>query len=75
MISTMEIRRVIDEGQIIEDYPDDVRGPSCLILGKGDADRPLHVVCTPKEDYLVIITAYIPTVENWDEGFTVRRRK
>ena len=75
MISTPEIRRVIDEGEIIEDYPDDVRGRSCLILGKGDADRPLHVVCTPKDEYLAIITAYVPTRENWEEGFMVRRKK
>jgi hypothetical protein len=44
-------------------------------MRKGDADRPLHVVCTPKDDYLVIITAYIPAVENWEEGFRVRRKK
>jgi len=29
--------------------------------------RPVHVVCTPKEDYLAIITAYIPSMEEWDE--------
>ena len=75
MISPFEIRGVIDGGEIIEDYPDDVRGHSCLMLGRGDAERPLHVVCAPKEDYLGIITAYIPTVENWEEGFSVRVRK
>ncbi|MBI4721129.1 MAG: DUF4258 domain-containing protein [Chitinivibrionia bacterium] len=75
MISPGEIRGVIEGGEIIEDYPDDVRGHSCLILGAGDGERTLHVVCAPKEDYLAIITAYIPTVDNWQEGFRVRIKK
>ncbi|MEW6262899.1 MAG: DUF4258 domain-containing protein [Thermodesulfobacteriota bacterium] len=75
MISPAEVRGVIDRGEIIEDYPDDVRGHSCLMLGAGDDERALHVVCTPKEDYLAIITAYLPTVENWQEGFRLRVRK
>jgi len=75
MISPMEIRGVIQRGEIIEDYPEDVRGHSCLMLGIGDGERPLHVLCAPKDDYLAIITAYIPTVENWHEGFRVRIRK
>jgi hypothetical protein len=75
MISPSEIRGVIDKGEIIEDYPDDVRGHSCLILGIGEGERPLHVACAPKDEYLAIITAYIPTVENWQECFRVRIRK
>jgi len=75
MISPREIRGVIDGGEIIEDYPDDVRGHSCLILGTGDGERPLHVVCAPKDGYLAVITAYIPTEENWQAGFRVRVRK
>jgi hypothetical protein len=40
MISTTEIRIVLDKGEIIEDYPEDPRGHSCLLLGKGfPADR------------------------------------
>lgn len=75
MISPQEVRGVIDRGEILEDYPDDVRGHSCLILGIGDGERPLHVVCAPKDHYLAIITAYIPTGENWREGFRVRIKK
>ncbi|MDQ3918414.1 MAG: DUF4258 domain-containing protein [Acidobacteriota bacterium] len=29
LITTAEIRRVIERGEIIEDYPEDVRGHSC----------------------------------------------
>ena len=33
-VSVTEIREAIAKGAIIEDYPDDKYGPSCLIYGK-----------------------------------------
>ena len=75
MITTEEIRRTIEQGQVIEDYPEDVRGHSCLLLGSGDSDRPIHVVCAPKEDYLAIVTAYVPDEWEWTDGFRARRRR
>lgn len=65
MISPAEIRLVIEQGKVIEDYPDDVRGHSCLLLGYGDDERPIHVVCAPKAEYLAVITAYLPDAEKW----------
>ncbi len=73
MISTNDVRKVIFQGKIIEDYPDDARGHTCLILGYGDNQRVLHVVCAPKDEYLAIITAYIPSSEQWDENYELRR--
>lgn len=73
MISTVEIREVIEHGKIIEDYPEDARGHSCLMLGNGEANRPIHVVCALKEDYLAVITAYIPSETNWADDFKMRR--
>jgi len=35
---------------------------------------PLHVICSPKEEYLGIITAYIPTLDKWENDFKTRRR-
>jgi hypothetical protein len=32
-ISVQELREAITAGEIIEDYPDDKYGPSCLIFG------------------------------------------
>lgn len=74
MITTGEVRRTIEYGEVIEDYPEDVRGHSCLLLGTGDSARPIHVVCAPKEDYLAIITAYIPDETEWADGFRARRK-
>src|SRR3989338_8995104 len=65
MISTAEIRQVIEQGVVIEDYPEDARGHSCLMLGRGESGRPIHIVCAHKEDYLAIITAYIPGEKEW----------
>lgn len=75
MISRPEVRRAIAEGEVIEDYPEDVRGHSCLILGLGDRGRPVHVVCAPKEDYLAMITAYLPDEHEWSEDFRARTKE
>jgi len=72
MITTREVKNVIFEGEIIENYPDDLRGHSCLLLGYGINDRPIHVVCSPKLDYLAIITAYLPNSNEWSEDFKRR---
>ena len=73
MISTAEVRHAIETGEVVEDYPDDPRGHSCLILGYGADGRPIHVVCSPRSEYLAIITAYLPSEEEWQDDF--RKRK
>lgn len=75
IISTVEVRKVIFEGEIIEDYPEDARGHSCLMVGRGDADRAIHIVCSPKDEYLAIITVYIPSKDQWLDDFKSRRKK
>jgi len=60
---------------VIEDYPEDARGHSCLIFGYGDGERAIHVVCSPKEDYLAIITAYLPDPEQWEDNLRKRKNK
>jgi hypothetical protein len=72
MITTKEVETVITTGELIEDYPDDVRGHSCLFLGYGIEGRVIHVVCSPKEDYLAIITAYLPKQDQWSSDFKRR---
>ncbi|MBE3593038.1 MAG: DUF4258 domain-containing protein [Thermoanaerobacter sp.] len=51
-------------GEIIETYPEDPRGASCLILGKKD-NIPIHTVCGLMNDNLVIITVYLPEPSKW----------
>jgi hypothetical protein len=73
MISPAEVLHAVTTGELIEDYPDDVRGHSCLLLGSGADGRSIHVVCAPKPEYLAIITAYCPAPDQWSSDF--RRRK
>jgi anti-sigma28 factor (negative regulator of flagellin synthesis) len=42
-ISVQELREAIANGEIIEDYPEDKYGPSCLVLGYTRTGRPLHI--------------------------------
>jgi hypothetical protein len=59
-IKAEDIEQAIKTGTIIEDYPEDRRGPSCLILGLA-GKRPLHVVCGRLDgEEILIITAYEP---------------
>ena len=74
MITTKDVENIIYEGKLIEDYPDDVRGHSCLIMGGGEDGRAVHVVCALQDEYIAIITAYIPNLEDWEEGFKERKR-
>ncbi len=76
MISAAEVRHVIFAGEIIEDYPEDVRGHSCLMLAFSPfSGRPVHVVCSPKDEYLAVVTAYIPTLDRWEADYRTRKAR
>ncbi len=54
------------ECKIIEDYPNDPRGPSCLVLGFTAQNLPIHVLCGMREPkVLIIITVYRPDPDKW----------
>lgn len=63
-ISRSELEQVIQSGEIIEDYPHDKYGPSCLIFGTTTEKRPLHIQCS-LPPYVKIITAYQPDPAEW----------
>lgn len=73
MITTKDIRHAIENGEVIENYPQDTRGHSCLVLGIRTG-RPIHVVCSPKEEYLAIITAYLSNKDDWNNDFKTRKK-
>lgn len=75
MITPGEVRSVVFEGELIEDYPEDQRGHSCLLLGTGVIGQDIHVVCSPKGDYLAVITAYLPSDEEWEEDARTRKNQ
>jgi hypothetical protein len=69
-----EMLAVLDSGEIIEEYPDDVPYPSCLVLGHTRESRPLHLVCAPvrEESRLIIITVYQPDPTRWEADWRGR---
>jgi len=73
-ISVAELEEAIaGRSEVIEDYPEDKYGPSCLILGYTKAGRPLHVQCSyPSRPLIKIITLYEPDPDLWID-FRVRR--
>lgn len=75
LITTDDVRAIISQGNIIEEYPEDKRGHSCLMCGKTKTGRAVHVVCAPKGDYLAIITAYVPSLEKWDTDLKTRKKR
>ncbi|MCS6902796.1 MAG: DUF4258 domain-containing protein [Candidatus Bipolaricaulota bacterium] len=60
-----EVEEALLHGQILEDYPNDPRGPSCLVYGSSRG-QPIHVVCgRNRSGWLVLITVYIPMMPKW----------
>lgn len=76
-ITIDDIKAAILAGELLEDYPDDPRGPSCLMLGVTEDGRPLHVVLTilAQIEQVLVITVYIPTLPKWIDPHTRATRK
>ena len=72
-IKVSEIRAALisSDAEIIEDYPNDPRGPSCLVYGES-ANKPLHIHISYPPDIL-IITAYQPDPEKWKDDLKNRK--
>jgi hypothetical protein len=66
-----ELVTALAKGEVLENYPDDPRGPSALILGHTDAGRPIHAVCAfDPNGMLLIITTYEPKPPRWSDDRT-----
>lgn len=73
-ISVQEVREAIENSELIEDYPNDRYGPSCLIFGFTQSKRPLHIQCSYPSRFLVkIITLYEPDPLRWID-FKTRKK-
>jgi hypothetical protein len=72
-ITVQEAREIFADAEVIEDYPEDKYGPSCLILGRTSAGRPLHIQCSyPSRPLIKIVTLYEPDPDLWID-FRIRR--
>ena len=75
-IRNEDILKVIRDGQVIVDYPDDKPYPSFLMLGFVN-NRPIHVVFVlDKENQIgIVITVYVPDPKLWTGDFKSRKNK
>ncbi len=72
-ISVQDFRDAMEQSEVIEDYPNDKYGLSCLILGFTSSHRPLHIQCSyPTRSLVKVITLYEPDLKDWID-FRVRR--
>lgn len=70
-----DVLQVIRTGDVIAEYPDDSPYPSCLLLGFVHSD-PVHVVLATdsQTDTGIVVTAYRPEPEVWNDDFRTRRQ-
>lgn len=74
-VSRAQVKQVILNGVIIEDYPGDTPYPSALFFGWAEG-RPLHVVVAFDSQAVQchIITAYVPDPKHFEPDYKTRRR-
>ena len=75
LVSTDDVLHALDSirTEIIEDYPEDPRGHSHLLLGWLPGGESLHVCCAVHEDELIIITVYRPDPAIWETDWRTRK--
>jgi hypothetical protein len=74
-IDPLEVKEALLNWEIIEDYPKNKRGHSCLVYGKTQIGRDIHVLCGVAYDILWIITVYEPDLAEWVNPKTRRELK
>ena len=68
----------LEHGEIVEDYPNDPRGPSLLLLSFTPNKLPLHTVwgiANIGEEIVSLVTVYVPDPSEWLDDHKTRREK
>ena len=73
-ISRLDVFRCIEEGEIIEDYPNAFPYPCSLVFGYAIDGRTIHIVVGSDGEKLYIVTAYIPNIVKFEADLKTRRK-
>ncbi len=73
-IAKEDVIEVLEQGEIIEKYPDDYPYPSCLMF-RIVRQKPLHIVVADNvsESQKIIVTVYIPDSANFETDYKTRK--
>jgi len=72
-LTIAEVESALMDCDVLETYPEDPRGESCLALGFVK-NKPVHFVCgRNRAGHLVLITVYIPSLPKWKDPYTRNR--
>ena len=76
-LTAREIVGGVKSAVLIEDYPNYPKGAAVLVLQKDSSGRSVHAVWgIPKghDRPAVLVTAYYPDPQRWNDTFTERKR-
>jgi hypothetical protein len=74
-ISDIDVKVVIQNGEIIREYPDDKPYPSKLLFAMV-RHRPIHVVVGKVEETgdCIVITVYVAGEDIWEPDFKTKKK-
>ena len=73
-LTISQLEFALSDCEVIEQYPDDPRGESGLVLGFTPEETPVHIVCgRNRSGHLILITVYIPTMPKCSDPYTRNR--
>lgn len=71
-----DLEEAIASGEVIESYPNDPRGSSCLVCGFTSGGISVHlVVGFLPGGWVRIITVYVPDPDEWEPDWKTRKRR
>ena len=76
-ITLKDVLESLPNARVVEDYPTAFKGPTVLAHHNVEG-REIHVVwglAKHTQDVATIVTAYVPDLEKWYDGFMLRKSK